>query len=215
MMAWYSNATGHLGVWAQDVNPGNGAPAGAAINMPHTSNMNVGMIGRTPIVARPNNGGFYVAYATGYPALNRILLWRVGGGTSLVSKTTRNVTPTTTVATDGNGRLWVAWTDVIKGKLHVLAGRLNRTASKYGAVVDAGRPAGASSIYRLDANATAGALDVFANSLIGVNPATATYYKRVLPGLTLLADPQKLHRGKKTDVTFIVRDAGDPVEERR
>ena len=24
-------------------------------------------------VARPNNGGFYVAYATGYPALNRIL----------------------------------------------------------------------------------------------------------------------------------------------
>jgi hypothetical protein len=47
MLAWYSNATGHLGVYAQGVNPANGAPLGSAINMPGTANMSVGMIGRT------------------------------------------------------------------------------------------------------------------------------------------------------------------------
>jgi hypothetical protein len=211
VMAWYSNATNHLGVFAQDVNPANGAPVGSAINMPGTSNMSVGMIGRTPIVARPAGGGFYVAYATGYPALNRIMLWRVGDGTSVVSKTTRNVTPTTTIAADANGRLWVVWTDVIKGSLHVLARRSNKQASYFGAVVDGGRPSGASSIYRLDANATAGALDVFANTSIGTSSNTSTFYRRVLPGLTLTASPAKLHKGKKRAVTFRVLDARDPV----
>jgi hypothetical protein len=210
MLAWYSNATGHLGVYAQGVNPANGAPLGGAINMPGTANMSVGMIGRTPIVARPG-GGFYVAYTTGYPALNRIMLWRVGDGTSLVSKTTPNVTPTTTIAADPNGRLWVAWTDVINGSLHVLARRSNRQASYFGAVVDGGSPSAASSIYRLDANATAGAVDVFANTSIGPS-STSTFYRRVLPGLTLTASPAKLHKGKKSAVTFRVLDAREPVK---
>jgi hypothetical protein len=211
VMAWYSNATSHLGVFAQDVNPVNGSPVGSAINMPGTSNMSVGMIGRTPIVARPAGGGFYVAYTTGYPALNRIVLWRVGDGTSLVSKTTPNVTPTTTIAADANGRLWVAWTDVINGSLHVLARRSNRQASYFGAVVDGGSPGAASSIYRLDANATAGAVDVFANTSIGPS-STSTFYRRVLPGLTLTASPAKLHKGKKSAVTFRVLDAREPVK---
>jgi hypothetical protein len=94
----------------------------------------------------------------------------------------------------------------------VLARRTNRTASNYGAVVDAGSPKGAASIYRLDASATTGALDLFANTSIGVSQTTSTYYARVFPGLTLLASPAKLHRGKTTQVTFIVRNAGDPVK---
>jgi hypothetical protein len=211
MLAWYSNATGHLGVFAQGVNPANGAPVGSAINMPGTSNMHVGMIGRTPIVARPG-GGFFVAYATGYPSMNRIMLWTVGGGTSLVSKVARAGSPTVTIAADQKGRLWIAWTAMVNGSPHVFARRTNRTATNYGAVVDAGRPRGAGSIYRLDASATAGALDLFANTSIGVSSTTSTFYSRVLPGLTLLASPAKLHRGKTTEVTFTVRDAGAPVK---
>jgi uncharacterized GH25 family protein len=34
----------------------------------------------------------------------------------------------------------------------------------------------------------------------------------VLPGLTLTAHHGKLHRGRRTRVTFVVTDAGDPVK---
>ena len=208
-LAWYSSATGHLGVFAQDV-AADGSPIGSPANMPGTGNMRVGMTGRTPLVAR-SGGGFYVAYATGYPALNRVRLWRVGGGAPVVAKTNRTASSTATVAADAKGRLWVAWTNTVGSSPHVFARRSNRAASVLGAVVDAGRPSGAASIFRLDASATGTALDVFGNTSIGVSSTTATWYRRVLPGLTLLATPTKLHRGKTSRVTFKVLDAGDPV----
>ncbi len=55
VLAWYSNAAGHLGVQVQDVGP-DGAPAGAASTMPNTGDMQVGMLGRTPLVARRGGG---------------------------------------------------------------------------------------------------------------------------------------------------------------
>ena len=76
--------------------------------MPGTANMTVGMLGRTPIVARVG-GGFYVAYATGYPSLNRVKVWKVGAtGTTEIAKTVGNNT-STTIAAAPDGRLWVAW----------------------------------------------------------------------------------------------------------
>jgi hypothetical protein len=207
-MAWYSNAMGNLGVHAQGV-AADGSALGSALTMPGTGAMAVGMIGRTPIVARVG-GGFYVAYATGYPVLNSIRLWRVGAPTTLLlARTGGNATAT--LAADGNGRLWVAWTNIVGASPRVLAARSNRAATKFGAVVDAGRPPGASSIYRLDASATPGALDVFANASIGINPGSETYATRVLPGLTLTADPTRLRRGRTRKVSFRVTDAGDPV----
>jgi hypothetical protein len=208
VLAWYSNATGHLGVFAQSV-AADGSPIGSPANMPGTGNMRVGMIGRTPIVAR-SGGGFFVAFATGYPALNRVRLWRVGGGSSVVARTNRTGNTTATLAADGNGR-WVAWTNTVGSSPHVFARRSNRAASVFGAVVDAGRPRGAASIYRLDASATGTALDVFGNTSIGVSSTTATWYSRIRPGLTLLAAPTKLHPGKTSEVTFTVLDAGDRV----
>jgi len=211
VIAWYCNAADHLGVFAQQVDPSTGAPLGSAANMPGTGNMRVGMIGRTPLVARVG-GGFYVAYATGYPALNRIRLWKVGAaGVALIASTNRVGNTTATVAADPQGRLWVAWTNVAGGSPHVFARRSNRSATVFGATVDAGRPAQTSSIYKLDGNATAGALDVFGNTSIGISSTTATYFTRVLPGLTLTGAPARLRRGTSTRVTFTVRDAGDPV----
>lgn len=217
-MAWYSNATGHLGVYAQSVNS-NGSPGGALMRMPGTGNMRVGMIGRTPIAVaqHPVRPGLkisreYVAYATGYPALNAIRLWRVGASSSRVlARTKRTGNTTATLATDSNGRIWVAWTNMVGSVPHVFARRSNRTGSIFGAVVDAGRPPGTPSIYRLDANATTAALDLFANAGVGLTASTATSYRRTLPGLTLGAAPRPLPRGKATDVVFRVLDAGDPV----
>jgi hypothetical protein len=210
VMAWYSNATGHLGVYAQDV-AGDGSPVGSAANMPGTANMNIGMIGRTPIVARAG-GGFYVAYATGYPSLNRIRLWRIGAGsTTLIASPSRFGNSTATLAADPNGRLWVAWTKNVSGKPFVFARRSNRAASVFGAVVDAGHPRNAGSMYRLDASSTAGALDLFANTGIGVSPTTATWKTRIEPGLTFSASPARLRLGLRTAIAFTVRDAGVAV----
>jgi hypothetical protein len=209
MIAWYSNATGHLGVWAQGV-AHDGSPLGSATNMPATSNMAIGMIGRTPIVARAG-GGFYVGYATGYPALNTIRLWRVGGPTKVIAKAGRIGNSTVTLAGDPSGRLWIAWTNTVGSSPHVFVRRSNRSSRIFGAVVDAGRARNGSSIYKLDASATRSALDLFANTSIGVSSTTSTWYTRVLPGLTLVATPARLHRGKATKVTFRVLDAGDPV----
>ena len=210
VMAWYSNATGHLGLFAQDV-AADGTPVGAATNMPGTSNMNVGMLGRTPIVARPG-GGIYVAYATGYPAINQVRLWPVDAGTTaLIARTAKFGNTTATLAAAPDGRLWVAWKDDIGGKPHVFVRRSNKAASAFGAAVDAGQPAGASSAYRLDASATATALDVLGLFAIGTAPGAETFRTRVLPGLTLTASPRRLPRARTTRVVFTVLDAGDPV----
>jgi hypothetical protein len=93
----------------------------------------------------------------------------------------------------------------------VLASRSNRAATTFGAVVDAGRPRSASSIYRLDASATRGALDLLALTLLGTQPTTATWHTRIRPGLTLQARPTRLRRRATSAVTFTVLDAGDPV----
>ena len=86
-MAWYSNANGHLGVLAQDV-AADGSPVGSAATMPGTSDMQVGMLGRTPLAARAG-GGFYVAYATGYPTQNRVRVWRVGASNAPIDRQAR------------------------------------------------------------------------------------------------------------------------------
>lgn len=209
-MAWYSNATGHLGVIAQGV-AADGSPIGPAMTMPGTSNMLVGMIGRTPIVARVG-AGFYVVFATGYPALNRIRLWQVGAAsTRLIAKTTRTGNTTATLAADVNGRLWVAWTNNVGATPRVFARRSNAAATVFGAVVNAGRPTRASSIYRIDGSPTDSALDLFANTSIGISSTSSTFERRIFPGLTLTANPRRLHRGRTSDVTFRVTDAGDPV----
>ena len=203
MLAWYSNATGHLGVFARGVNA-DGSPQGAAINMPSTADMNVGQLSRTPIVARPVGGGFYVAYGTGYPTQNRIRIWRVGA-TSAPLLAHTGVNSVVALATDPNGRLWLAWTDGQFGSTHVLARRSNASATVFGATVNAGAAKGASATYVLDASATASALDLLALFGIGAEPGGATYHARIQPGLTLTA------RRSGSKVRYTVTDAGDPV----
>jgi hypothetical protein len=185
MLAWYSNATGHLGVWAQQV-ASDGSPSGTPLNMPGTSNMSVGELGRTPLVSSAS-GDFYVAYATGYPALNTIRLWRVGGAsaTTIARIPSGGGDATTSIAAAPDGRIWVIWKQDINGSPHVFVVRSNKSVTRFGAVVDAGAPTGASSSYHLDGSAIPGALDLFGAFSIGPTSSVATWYRRLLPGLTL------------------------------
>ena len=206
VMAWYSNAPGHLGVLAQDV-VADGSPAGSATTMPGTSAMRVGMLGLTPLAAR-RGGGHYVAYPTGYPAMTRVRLWRVGAGNApVIARVGGTGSPAVTIAAASDGRLWVVWVANRGGAPRVLARRSNRAASRFGATVDAGRPKSSAAAYRLGASAVGGALDVLANFSIGTEPRSATYHRRILPGLTLKARPGRLRRGRPQDVRFTVTDA--------
>jgi hypothetical protein len=198
-MAWYSNATGHLGPHVQQVN-GDGSPLGAATQMPGTANMDVGMQSRTPIVARAG-GGVYVAYPTGYPTLDSIRVWKVGTSKTTLIDTTANDS-LAAITGDAGGRLWVAWKD----GTHVLAARSNKAATKWGAAVDAGAPKGAGSLYDVDASATKDGVDLFGNFSPNTQPTSSTFHTRIRPGLTLTA------KRKAGTVTVTVTDAGAPVK---
>lgn len=209
VVAWYSNANGHLGVYAQQV-AADGSPVGSAVNMPGTSDMQVGQTGRTPIAARAG-GGLFVAYGTGYPSLNRVRVWRVGAASStVVGKAAGGASAT--VAADVDGRVWVAWEDDNGGDPVVYARRSNRAATAWGATVTVGRPKGAAGAYHVDASAIGGSLDVLANFALGDGSPLATYHRRVHPGLTLTASPGSVRRGRDAKVTFRVLDAGAAVK---
>ena len=209
VLAWYSSAAGHLGVQVQDVAP-DGAPVGAAATMPNTSDMQVGMLGRTPLVAR-KGGGFYVAYPTGYPRSDRVRLWRVGAAAAPLVGRVGSGSPAVAVAAAGDGRLWVVWTEGF-GNPDVLAQRSNKSATRFGATVNAGHPKDALQAFKVDASATGGALDVLGNFNIDTSANAVTSYRRLLPGLTLQARPGKLRKDERTAVRFTVGDAGDAVK---
>jgi hypothetical protein len=203
VLAWYSNATGQLGVQAQDVNA-DGSPGPGPRTMPRTGAMNVGMLGRTPLVAR-TGGGLYVAY----PTPSGVRVWRVGAGSAPVVARIDN-SPAVAITAAGDGRIWVLWTKGF-GDPDVLARRSNEGATRFGATVDAGHPRNAAQAYKLDANAAGDALDVLAGFNIGRTTDAATSYRRLHPGLTLQSSPGRLRKGEPTEVRFTVLDAGDPV----
>jgi hypothetical protein len=212
VMAWYSNANGHLGVLAQDV-ADDGSPIGSAVTMPGTSDMQVGMLGRTPLVARAG-GGFYVAYPAGYPTQNRVRVWRVGASNApVIAKQPGNAEPVALAAAP-DGRLWLAWSDNSSGAPRILAARSNRKATRFGAAVSAGRAGKAEAAYRLDASAApGGGVDLLGNFNDGTSSITSTYHRRILPGLSLRAAPAKVRKGEGTRVRFTVLDAGAPVKD--
>jgi hypothetical protein len=204
MMAWFSSGSGRLGIVAQGVNA-DGSPAGAPMTMPGSQVMvGGGTVSKTPIVARARSGGFFVAYALGYPTANQVRVWRVGARSArLLARTDAN--SQVTLAADPAGRIWAVWSDGTFGETHVLAARSNPEATQFGAPVDAGAVRGAHSTYSVDASATSSALDILALFGTGNSSGGATYAARIRPGLTLKA------RERSGRVTFTVTDAGDPV----
>lgn len=205
MLAWYSSGSAGRGVRAQPVGP-LGAPMGDTATMPGTGGMTSGMIGLTPLVARPG-GAFYAAYPVG----RAVRLWKIGTSSAPAIVRIGQTSPAVTLAATADGRLWLAWVGRTPNGPRVLATRSNRNATTFGAVVSAGRPRGASQSYNLSSSAAGGLLDVLANFNIGTTSKTAIYHRRLLPGLTLRAAPRRLRLGVPRDVRFTVTDAGDPV----
>jgi hypothetical protein len=216
VVAWYSNATGHTGIYADGIDQRTGEPANAPVLMPDTSDIQAGPYsGRTPIAARAG-GGLYVAYSNGYPAHTQLLLWRVGAGASTVLEQGSTEVNSVGLAADPSGRLWVFWsaTPSTTDTPIVFARRSNPSVTAWGATVTVKPPAGASTSWNLVGDGQAGRLDLLGSFSLGSSSTAATWATQVLPGLTLSASPSQLHTRAKhaTAVTFTVTDAGQPVQ---
>lgn len=203
-LAWTSNAAGAPGVWAQPLTAA-GGPAAPPVRMPGVVK-GAGFapeLQRTPLAARAG-GGVYIAYPAGYPSTTKVELWKVGAPKS------RTIAHgpgdhLATVAATADGRLWVVWSGEDD---RIEAARTNQAATKLGAVVGVAPPAGTHSVYRLDASAASGAVDVLALTDAG---ADATWQRRLLPGLTLTAKPAHPVASTTAKLKVRVLDAGDPV----
>lgn len=215
MLAWYSNGTGHSGVYAAQVDASTGARVGTPTRMPGTTKLTDGPLGgRTQIAARAG-GGLYVAYPGGYPSHNEVLLWHVGSPSSTVLGSSGNGVRSVGVASAPGGRLWVYWTAKSKkGRLTVYARRSNPKATTWGATVAVKPPSRASTSWNLTGNGQASRLDLLGSFSIGSSSAASTWHTQVLPGLTLKASRKSLKASSKhrTKVLFRVLDAGAPVK---
>ena len=184
VVAWYSNATGHLGVFAQALDAGSGQTIGAPTQMPGSTTAFNGtpsssqQLSRTPIVARAG-GGVYLAYGGGYPTTSKALLWRFGAPNS-VTIDSRKADHIVGLAADPDGRVWVFWILRAGGTPKVYARRSNKAATAFGPTVAAGAPAGQQSGYRIAGNAQSATLDLV--GLFGDISTQAQWHTQVLPG---------------------------------
>jgi hypothetical protein len=207
-VAWYSNATGKTGIWAQAVSA-TGAPLGSPQLMPGTANLGVGELQRTPLIAR-QQGGFFVTYPIGYPSFTGVELWRVGGPAVKIAGAKA---PTeASEAVDQAGRIWVFWTTGSGSNPKLYATRSNPSVTRFGATVSVGTPADTGSVFSVDGNAASGALDLFSTLSASDSPTATIWTRHVYPGLSVSVAPSsaKLHQVLK--VTVSVTDAGVPVK---
>jgi hypothetical protein len=213
---WYSNSGDMSGVWAQALDPASGNPTGNPVRMPGSivnfqgQMESTSLDDRVPLTTLPS-GGSFVAYPSGYPSADKVLVWKLGTTTSRkVGINVESLAGTTIAATPDN-RLWVAWSAQVGSVRRVVARRSNPGATKWGQPVTVKPPPKTSSFWELFGEGNPdGALDVLA--LVTTPAGIATWHSQLEPGLTLTAVPAKIKRSVKTEVEFTVTDAGSPVK---
>ncbi|HVF51975.1 MAG TPA: prealbumin-like fold domain-containing protein [Actinomycetota bacterium] len=222
-IAWYSNASGNEGVWAQEVDTATGAPVGTAHQMPGSvtafqgEELSSQEIQRTPIIARAG-GGIYVAYSAGYPSQTKIRLWSIGPDGPATTAATIAKTSSSgpelsapALATDG-GRVWVLWAKSdSSGRPHVYARRSNAAVSTFGRTVHAATPKTGEcpSLYTISANAQPSRVDVVTSLTAGCEADIELWHTQLNPGLRIDSSHDSFTGKQK--VTFTVTDAGDPI----
>jgi hypothetical protein len=224
LVAWYSNALNHQGVWVQAVDLDSSAPVGAAVRMPGSTTLfngvdqSIQQITRTPIAA--GNGvddpHTYVAYPGGYPSSTKMLVWTIGpdgpaAGSVVVGKGVSVHTPA--VATDAHGHVWVAWSEGGTGGTRLFARRSDVGGKRWGETVEVALPeddTGCQTLYEVTPeHPTDGDLDIIATISSGCGAEVDLWHTFIEPGLSLKAQPSKFDG--KQQVTFKVVDAGVPV----
>jgi len=214
VVAWHSNADGHPGVFAQEIDQATGNPTGAATSMPGSVTTYAGRqessysLAHTPITGRPGRAGVWVAYEGGYPTTRRVVVWRYGAARSSVVATRSGGVGDVGIAATPEGRLWAFWS----GGGRVWARRSNTNATAWGAVTSTPVRRGTQTVYKLQGDAQSGLLDLF-GAFEGSGPGVQTWHTQLRAGLTLTATPARASAGARLPqaIRLRVTDAGDPV----
>jgi hypothetical protein len=218
-VAWCNFGAGAQGVLVRRVNPATASPIGSAVSLPESTTggqascvLESEVSRREPIAARVG-GGVFVAGTSGYPELNRVLVWRLEASGSVVStlvaasaRSTSYAEPAIAAAPDG--RIWVAWLEPAGAGKRIVARRSNRAGTVFGAPVRRAAPAGFS-IGTVNLSAQNDRVDVLA--ILGGTSGSSLQHTQLLPGLTLVRT-KLVRRGRgRAAITFRVLDAGDAV----
>jgi hypothetical protein len=219
-VVWASNATDHVGLYAQKIDAATGAPIGTASRLPQSATTFAGTVSfnqqitRTPVATGAHAA--YVAYTANYPTTTRILLWKLSSsGVSapmVVAKDSGGVR-TPGIAVDSHGRVWVTWSHRGPNGLPIVqARRSNAGVTRFGATVSVSKaPSGdCQSLYELTPAAAPSRLHIVSTWAASCSSSYGLYYTQVFPGLTVSSSPS--HFRGKSKVTFTVTDAGVAVK---
>jgi hypothetical protein len=173
------------------------APPGDAVILPRSGSTQFGQ--RVSATGRIGADGIWAGYSSGTNLfLGKPALWRLGARRAKIVSNEPGARFTGVAAAPG-GRLWVFWArdDVL------FAARSNSAASRFGQVVSLEPPKGTTSVFSLSGEGSRGPLDLLVN--VQRSAGTGFWHQRVLPGLTLTAQPTP------GGFLFKVTDAGTPV----
>lgn len=202
---WFSNASKKKenGILVEKVYP---TPVGRILQAPSSSqNGNSIQPLQNVALSSRKGGGVYAAYAIGYPSITKIVVWKVATS-KRITLPAKSATGVTLVPGPG-GRLWLAWYDNTNGRVKVT--RTNPAATKLGKVLSLKPPgnSGGSDVWAIAGSGETGPLHLVVNANIGLKKPQV-WYQKVLPGLTVVATPRSLDKGK---VTVRVSDAGAAI----
>lgn len=160
-----------------------------------------------------SGGGDYLAYCVPTKALNctHVALWRVGAHKAIpVPGSSSGHAQRVTIAAGPGGHLWVLWFDTDTNRISVV--RTNAAATGFGPVTTIPAPPNLFDFSGLQAEGSAGPLDVIALAQQATKNSSPAYFDtQLLPALRIRGSKSSVSNGKATSITFTVTDTGDHV----
>lgn len=219
-LGWTSIAAGHTGLYVQEV-ASDGAPVGTPQLLPGCAAIYDGgphfilMPEATPLTGRPGRAGLFAAYPTGGLNPDTIRVWKVGGGSTVVTSG-QEVTDRAAIAADGAGRVWVVWASHGTSggaPITLCARRSNASVTRWGAPVQVKPPKAGLALFALLASAQDGKLDLLAHFAPYLEGADgATWHTQLTPGMTVTCSKARLPLHQRVAIKVTVRDAGVPLK---
>lgn len=161
--AWQTaNGGANDGIWAQQVDEGTGAPAGAPARMAGTAGLSVGyaILGHAPITGRPGRPGVWMAYPVPNAAGGgtKLFVWKVGDPTATTIADSKASIRQAAITADPDGRVIVVWGED-RGSTGKLFARASSTdVSSWSPAFEVPTLPKAQEQWAVEANAQSGAL---------------------------------------------------------
>lgn len=199
-VAWYSNASGNIGIYLLQLDPATGGPLAGA------------QPAKVPQSESPANNGFHLALACAagcrivYGAQNaptaplRLASWAPGEGgpTNIGGGARLSLGLPLTAAYRADGRLWVGWYDLGTTK-GFYAAKLGNAKGAGGTVQNLGRPAGGGFVDARNLDSVAVGTDlVLAGTVVTNQPRASLWTTYVQDPATIIENPRTIRNGPAT-----------------